>query len=182
MSEQKKKEITLADIQREVAASNQNAAAEAGESRQLIIFKLNGEEYALPIDQIKEVVLTPGIAKIPHTAPYIKGVANIRGTIITIMDLEERFNLTTNSDKDYKSFHYTLVIESESHKVGVLVKEVPNTLNVSESEIDRSSGVVQYSSLDADCIDGIVKSGNRLIVLIDFFRMMETAELAEASY
>ena len=58
---------------------------------QLIIFKLAGEEYGLSIDQIKEVVLTPRVAKMPQTPAYIKGVANIRGNIIAIMDLEQKF-------------------------------------------------------------------------------------------
>lgn len=169
------KEVSLAEVKAAAANSAPNAT-DAGESLQLIIFKLGGEEYALSIDHIKEIVITPGIAKIPQTHNYIKGVANIRGTIIAIMDLEEKFNLVTNSDAG--SFNYTLVIESENHKVGILVKEVPNTLSIPKSEIDRSSGIMQYSSLDEDCIDGIVKSGERLIVLIDIFKMMKSEEVS----
>jgi purine-binding chemotaxis protein CheW len=52
-----------------------------------------GEEYALVIDQIKEVVITPKVSRIPLTPKYIKGVANVRGDILAIIDLEECFGL-----------------------------------------------------------------------------------------
>jgi len=171
------RETSLEEVKRQVDLYQSKSRSD-GKSMQLIIFKLNGAEYALPIDQVKEVVLTPSIAKIPHTESYIKGVANIRGTIITIMDLEERFKLASSQDPSENSYNYTLFIESDNQKVGVLVKEVPNTLTVRESEIDRSSGIMQYSSLDVDCIEGIVKIGDRLIILIDFFKMTGIPEIA----
>ncbi len=171
------RETSLEEVKRQVDLYQAKTNSD-GKSMQLIIFKLNGAEYALPIDQVKEVVLTPSIARIPHTESYIKGVANIRGTIITIMDLEERFKLGSSQDASGNSYNYTLFIESDNQKVGVLVKEVPNTLTVRESEIDRSSGIMQYSSLDVDCIEGIVKIGDRLIVLIDFFKMTGIPEIA----
>ena len=65
----------------------------------MIIFKLGKEEYALHIDQIKEVVLTPGIAKIPQTPDYIIGVANIRGNIISIVSLNTKFGLIGNEEE-----------------------------------------------------------------------------------
>lgn len=170
-------ETSLEEIKRQVGL-HQSKTNRDEKFMQLIIFKLNGAEYALPIDQVKEVVLTPSVARIPHTEKYIRGVANIRGTIITIMDLEERFKLAAGQQEAAdNSYNYTLFIESENQKVGVLVKEVPNTLTVGESEIDRSSGIMQYSSLDVDCIEGIVKIGDRLIVLIDFFKMTGIPEI-----
>ncbi len=90
--------VTLEEIKEEVTNA-QEEKAKSGKRVQLIVFKLAGEEYAIAIDNIKEVVLTPGVAKIPKAPDYIKGVANIRGNIIAIMDLEDRFNLGENSKK-----------------------------------------------------------------------------------
>lgn len=162
------KELTLADLEREVS-EHEEKVKDTGQKKQLIIFKLGDEEYALNIDQIKEVVLTPGIAKIPQTPSYIKGVANIRGTIIAIVDLNEKFKIG-NSDTAIGKF--TLVVESDEFKIGILVKEVPNTLTVGEKEIETNLSMLQYSELDEECINGIVKQGDRMIIIVDMVKMM----------
>lgn len=168
------KELTLDDIRKQV--SNYQAETARGSRVQLIIFKLGGEEYALNIDQIKEVVLTPSIAKIPHTPKYIKGVANIRGNIIAIVDLEEKFEIQDERNHNVKN-SYTLVVANEDIKIGVLATEVPNTLTVYENDIDTSSTVIQYSNLKEDCIKGIVKTPGRMIILVDMIKLMNTDEL-----
>jgi len=165
-------EYTIADVKQEVQTHQKEK--EQSELMQLIIFKLAGEEYGLSIDQIKEVVLTPRIAKMPQTAPYIKGVANIRGSIIAIMDLEEKFGLNkVNKEENKGSANYTLVVENDNFKVGVLVKEVPDTLVIGVDDIDKASEFVQYSSLDADSLIGVVKSGDRMIILTDMIKLIE---------
>lgn len=166
-----KVEYTIEDVKRE--AENYQKK-EISERMQLIIFKLGGEEYGLSIDQIKEVVITPKIAKMPQTAPYIKGVANIRGNIIAIIDLEEKFGLTPSKtvENENKS-NYTLVVESNKSKVGVLVKEVPNTLTIDVSEIDRAADFLQYSALDSSSLIGVVKAGDRMIILIDMVKLVD---------
>ena len=60
------------------------------EKVQIIVFKLGDSEYALEIGQIKEVVPTPPISKVPLTPPYIRGIANVRGNILAIIDLEKK--------------------------------------------------------------------------------------------
>jgi purine-binding chemotaxis protein CheW len=160
----------------EAAASLEQKEEIIEETVQLIVFKLGNEEYALPIDQIKEIVPTPGIAKMPQTPPYIKGVANIRGNIIAVIDLEEKFGLV-QEDQKKREGNFTLVIESEEHKGGIVVREVPNTLNVKKSALSNSSNVVQYSSIEEDCISGIVKIGDRLVILLDSIKVLEKEQI-----
>lgn len=145
---------------------------------QLIVFKLGQEEYGLHIDQIKEVVLTPHITRMPKTPHYIKGVANIRGNIIAIVDLEEKFGLKEASRQDVnEARNYTLVVESETIKMGVLVAEVPNTLSISSADIDESPNLMQEGEEGADYVRGIVKTGKRLIILIDILEVMAEKEV-----
>jgi purine-binding chemotaxis protein CheW len=139
---------------------------------QIIVFKQGDEEYALQIDQIKEVVITPPITRLPQTPDFIKGVANIRGNIIAILDLEEMFNLRRTSSVDGNN-NFTLVVESEDVKLGLLVREVPNTLSVSAADFDESVNIVQDSSVDSNYIRGIIKSNGRLIILIDIFKVID---------
>lgn len=143
----------------------------ATETFQIIVFKQGDEEYALHIDQIKEVVITPNITRMPQTPPYIKGVANIRGNIIAIIDLEDKFNLK-RSDNQTLSHNYTLVVESDDFKMGILVREVPNTHTISEADFDDSVNIINDSAMDGDYIKGIIKTDGRLIILIDIFKVI----------
>ena len=175
-------ENVVLDAEESKAASN----GAAGDKILLIVFKLGTGEYALPIDQIKEVVLTPRISQIPQTPHYIKGVANIRGNVISIVDLEDRFGLVNKNAEalaeetaaldaaEEENSNYTLVIESEEYSIGILVKEVPNTLSVSRNEIDSTSNIIRHSSLDENAINGIVKLGDRMIIMINILSMMDS--------
>ena len=168
-------EISLEEVRREAALDVQKK--DLGVRIQLIIFKLGTEEYALSIDQIKEVVLTPRIAKMPQTPNYIKGIANIRGNIIAILNLEEKFGIEQTMENELQKFHYTLVIESEVFKAGFLVRDVPNTLTILSKDIETSSNFVQSYGVDENCLQGVVKSGERLIILIDMIKLMESTNV-----
>ncbi len=148
------------------------------DKHQLIVFKLGAEEYAIHIDQIKEVVLTPRVTRMPQTPGYVKGVTNIRGSIMAIVDLEEKFGIQTGkSVTEENAFNYTLVAESKELNVGILVKEVPNTLTVMASDIDETINVVQDTAQHGNYILGIVKIEERLVILIDLFQIMQTKDL-----
>lgn len=138
---------------------------------QIVVFKLGNEEYGLHIDQIKEVVITPAITRMPQTPSYVKGVANIRGNVIAIFDLEDRFNLARTIQG--QTSKYTLVVESEDVKLGLLVNEVPNTVSVNASDLDESVGIINDANAETNYIKGIIKSGKRLIILIDIFKVID---------
>ncbi len=165
-------------LKEEVTVNKSAAAADnIKHSRtQLIVFKLGKEDYGLSIDQIKEVVLTPNITRMPQTPVYIKGVANIRGNIIAILDLEEKFGVADKSSESPVTGKYTLVVASEEYKIGILVKEVPNTLSVSKADIDESVNIVHDDKQEGNYIKGIVKVNNRLIILIDIYQIMNKQE------
>lgn len=158
-----------------VAEQQQTLEDQKYNSSQLIIFKLGNEEYAFHISQIKEVVITPNITKMPQTHSYIKGVANIRGNIIAIVDLEEKLNIDKNEGLENYG-HYTLVVESDQLKIGILSTEVPNTLTVPDSSIEETSNLVQ-SDTGSGYIKGIVKLDERLIILIDVFKVISENDL-----
>ncbi len=168
-----KKEYTLADVKREASQEKQQKHLER---MQLIVFKLGDEEYAMPIEQIKEVVLTPRIAKVPQTPDYIRGVANIRGNIIAIMDLGQKFALQ-EAVLDAQTANYTLVVESQAFKLGVLVKEVPNTLTITTDQIDPATDFIQYTNLDLNSLMGVVKAEDRMIILVDMLKLIEAEDI-----
>ena len=142
---------------------------------QIVVFKLGQEEYGLHIDQIKEVVITPTITQMPQTPTFVKGVANIRGNVIAMLDLEEKFGLVRSQETDRKGNNFTLVIESEDYKMGILVREVPNTLSISSTNIEDSVFTGEHQA-EQSYITGIVKLEKRLIIMIDIFKVINEKE------
>lgn len=149
---------------------------------QIIVFRLGGESYGLPIDDIKEVVLTPRITRLPLMPSFVRGVANIRGEIIAILDLEEKFGLHTSSSQEELSEterNYCLVVESEAYQMAILVREVPNTLSIPDPLIDNAPAVLQEQSQMRNYITGIARYQEQLIILIDLFKAIDPQEIRE---
>ena len=144
-------------------------------TKQIIVFRLAGEEYALDIKHIKEVVPTPPISKVPLTPKYIRGVANIRGNILAIVDLEEKFQL--QKIESTSNMSYALVIEMGETNMAFLVNEIPNTFSVPVSSIDPSPTLLQENPNEKSYIEGIVKLEERLIILIDIHSIISKGEI-----
>lgn len=149
----------------------------------LIVFKLGSEEYGIRIEQVKEVTLTPEIARMPKTPPFIKGVANIRGDIIAVMDLEERFHITPEAalteGTKIKRNTYTLVLEAKEYTIGLLVREVPQSLTLPISRIEKTPSFIQDININDNYIEGIGKLGNRLIIVLDIHKILTYEEVEQ---
>jgi purine-binding chemotaxis protein CheW len=147
----------------------------------LVVFKLGREEYGIRIEQVKEVTVTPEITKMPKTPDFIKGVANIRGDIIAIMDLEERFKIkpAVYSDEKLKKTNYTLVIEVQSYTMGLVVQEVPQSLTLLQTQIDKAPNIIKELNINDTFIDVICKVDNRLIIILDIERILSHQEAQE---
>ncbi len=149
----------------------------------LIVFKLGSEEYGIRIEQVKEVTLTPEIARMPKTPPFIKGIANIRGDIIAVMDLEERFKIAPapldaeNPGKNRNS--YTLVLEAKDYTIGLMVREVPQSLTLPVSRMEKTPSFIQDLNINDNYIEGIGKLGSRLIIVLDFHKILSFEEVEQ---
>jgi purine-binding chemotaxis protein CheW len=151
----------------------QHDESQQSKMQQIVVFKLGKEEYGLSIGQIKEVVITPIITRMPQTQAFVRGVANIRGTIIAMLDLEQRFGLLDENSAQGHG-NYALVIDSAEYKMGVLVKDVPNTLSISTNAIEQVFASDNESQ--SSYITGIVKLDKRLIIMIDIYKVFNQKE------
>lgn len=148
-------------------------AKQSADGRMLIVFPVGKEEYAISIDMVKEVVATPPIAPIPQAPKHIMGVSNVRGNVLTIMDLTSRFNLGRQKKEDADKKHaFVLVIKDEEYQVGLVVHKVPDTLMIDNAAIDKSASMIKNSSGGTDYISGVIKQDKRLIILIDILTMI----------
>lgn len=155
---------------------DQEIAGYRGKQLQLITFPMGSEKYAVDIDAIKEVVPTPVISKIPHAPAYIKGVSNIRGIVMVILDLTAKFELNNNEEQKELS-PFTMVINGTSYKAGMLVTQVPTTLKVNGDDIVSSAGLLSHTALDETFIKGLIKTEEEMVIYLDVRELIEDDEL-----
>lgn len=143
--------------------------------KMLVVFSVGEEEYALGIEQIKEVVPLPAISPVPQTKKYVLGVANVRGNVLAVVDMEERFGLKTS--KKETVHNYVIVIDNEDVKVAIVSHHVPETLTIAESQIDSSADIMRKSGSEQNFIKGVIKKDHRMIIFIDILEMIENEKL-----
>lgn len=144
---------------------------------QLIVFRLGTEEYGIRIEQVKEVTVTPEVARMPKTPPFIKGIANLRGDIIAILDLEERFQLAP-AGRPLPAHSYTVAVEAADYVLGLLVREVPRPLTMPYSQIEPAPEFVQDTAQRDKYLEGIAKlPDGSVIIVLDMRKLLTPAEV-----
>ncbi|GAB3824723.1 chemotaxis protein CheW [Hymenobacter jeollabukensis] len=146
---------------------------------QLIVFRLAGEEYGIRIEQVKEVTLTPEIARMPKTPRFVKGIANLRGDIIAIIDLEERFRLRTSSNEPVTGVTYTMALEAKDYTIGIIVREVPQPLSLPAASIEKAPEFIQDLNINDKYIEGIARVENRIIIVLDMLKLLTPEEIMQ---
>lgn len=152
---------------------------------QLIVFPLGREEYAVRIGQVKEITVTPEIARMPRTPAFLRGVANIRGELIAVLDLEERFQMErardeANAGADART--YTLVVEGADYAIGLLVGAMPLATTVPTALLERAPDFLQtLPAINDKYVEGLIRlpDSDRVIILLDLFRLLQPAEILQ---
>ena len=145
---------------------------------QLIVFCLGDEDYGIRIEQVKEVTITPEVVRMPKTPPFIKGIANLRGDIIAIVDLEERFQLRP-AGRPMPDFSYTLAVEAPDYILGLMVREVPRPVTIPVSLIEPAPEFLQDSGQREKYLEGIAKlpDGQGVIIVLDMPKLLTPSEI-----
>jgi len=145
--------------------------AEETNARQLLVFSLGEEEYALPVTSVQEIIHYTQPRAVASEAHWIQGVISLRGKIIPVADLGARLGLHNERNESGK----IVVVESGSVTAGVVVDDVDEVLTVDPSQLDA------VPAAGTDAIDGIVKIDDRLIILLDIDSLFGGADLAAAA-
>ena len=137
--------------------------------QQFIVFKLAGEEFAVKIDEVKEVIRWGDVTRIPNTSPYIKGVLNLRGSVIVINDLAMKLGLPSkDTDDDTK----ILVIGVGDDIVGMVVDSATEVIRMDIDKIEKTPSMIE-SNINHDYIEGIgVMDEKRLVTLLDLAKVL----------
>jgi purine-binding chemotaxis protein CheW len=135
--------------------------------KQFIVFKLGNEEYGIDTIKITTIDRIRTITRVPKTANYIKGVINLRGEIIPVMDLRTRFNLPEAVETDDTRI---IIVKIEDIQLGVIVDAVVEVINLTDDAIEN---VTNFSNdLSLDYILGVGKIENRIVTLLNFEKLI----------
>ena len=127
------------------------------ETRQLVIFSLAREEYALPITRVQEIIRYMEPRSVASSSPWIRGVINLRGRIVPVCDLAMRLGLSHQHSDSAK----IAVVETRGGTAGVVVDSVEEVLTVSTDRIEA------VGSADSGYVDGVAKLDQRLPILLN---------------
>lgn len=146
---------------------------------QLVIFKLEGEEFGTDVSQIVRVTKEESIAPIPNTPRYIEGVINLKGKVIILVNLKKKFEF--GKEDEEKKLRHILIAESEDgENFGIIVDEVIGVIRVPKKYIKLPSGAVT-TNLPSGFIEGVaLLKDKRLIIIVDLAKLAKTQEIKKA--
>ncbi|RZB35774.1 MAG: purine-binding chemotaxis protein CheW [Desulfobacteraceae bacterium Eth-SRB2] len=156
---------------------NQAVKVIAEKEGKYLTFTLAGEEYGIGILKIKEIIGMIPVTSVPKTPEFVKGVINLRGKVIPVIDFRLRFGMESI---DYTERSCIIIVEvlGPSGKVmmGIVVDSVSEVLNIKSDEIDETPrfGV----ALNTDYILGMAKSDKSVKILLDIDQILATSEMA----
>ena len=126
-------------------------------TRQLVIFSLGNEEYALPITRVQEIIRYAEPRSVASQTAWIRGVINLRGKIVPVCDLAERLGLVLERPEAAK----IVIVETAVGTAGVIVDDVDEVLTVSPEQLE------DVPTADAAYVDAVAKVGERLAILLN---------------
>jgi len=147
-------------------------------SRELHIvgFQVGRETYGVPITSLHEIVRVPEITAVPDAPDYLEGVINLRGKIVSVMDLRKRFG---EKQAAIKKHNRILVVEHAGRLAGLIVDAASEVLKIPADAVEPPPAVFQDGGLN--CVTGLGKVGGRLVVLLDMNKLLAPASLQAAA-
>ncbi|MGR6873222.1 chemotaxis protein CheW [Pseudomonas sp. HK3] len=141
---------------------------------QWVTFRLDNETYGINVMQVQEVLRHTEIAPVPGAPPYVLGIINLRGNVVTVIDTRLRFGLIETETNDQTRI---VIIETENQVVGILVDAVAEVVYLRQSEIETTPNVGNEET--AKFIQGVCHKNDELLILVDLEKMMSDEEWAE---
>lgn len=145
-------------------------------AREYLTFRLDQEEYGIDILKVQEIRGYEQPTRIANAPAFIKGVVNLRGTIVPIVDMRLKFNC---AQADYNSFTVVIILNLRDRVVGIVVDSVSDVMELSAENV-RSAPDVE-SAIDNGCILGLGSVGERMLILLDIEKLMSNADMGLAA-
>jgi purine-binding chemotaxis protein CheW len=135
---------------------------------QLVVFELANEFYGIDIAVVESIIKMQEITQLPRTPAYLKGVTNLRGTVLPVIDLRNRFGMETQNDTKQTR---VIIVTMGEVKVGLMVDGVSEVLRISDESIEPLPPMV--NSVNSDFLKGIVRLEDRLIIILEVEKVLD---------
>lgn len=152
-------------------ASHNHRQADATGTIQVVSFRLANEEYGIEITKVQEIILVGEITRVPQTSPYIKGLINLRSSVIPIVDLRLRFGMVEEPTNDETRI---MVMNVAGKTIGIIVDAVSEVLRISKDQIAPPPPTI--SGLGRDYLTGLAKLEKRMLILLDVDRLLSAGD------
>jgi purine-binding chemotaxis protein CheW len=130
-------------------------------------FSLGEEEYAIPLLSVKEVIALPDITPVPFTPAHFLGIMNLRGQVISVIDLRQKFGIKPKSNTETA----VIICDLNPTCLGIVVDSVNSVLSPQASEISEKPEI--QSSKNTDYIQGVYRQDKRLVLLLDVTKTLD---------
>ncbi|HLB24982.1 MAG TPA: chemotaxis protein CheW [Nitrospirota bacterium] len=151
------------------------APAAEGLGMQLAVFVVGGQEYAVDIMQIMEIIRPQKVTRIPKSPAFVEGVINLRGKVVPVMDMRGRFGVEGRGE-DLKRAK-VIIMAVGDRLVGAVVDEVSEVIHLPVSEVEDTPDTVK--GMDSEFIKGVGKAGERLILVLDVEKLLTRQEMLQ---
>jgi purine-binding chemotaxis protein CheW len=138
---------------------------------QLVSFMLEDVEYGVDILSVHEILRIPEMTRLPNTPEFIKGVINLRGNVIPVVDVRKRFGFASAEDTEQTRI---IVVEAGDRQFGMLVDVVSQVIRISENNIDPPSVLIE--GVSEEFIKGVGRLRDRLVIILSLDNLLFTDE------
>ncbi|MBS0344405.1 MAG: chemotaxis protein CheW [Proteobacteria bacterium] len=159
-------------LQESAAAGQIGAASQAAKPLEFLSFTLGEEEYGIDIQKVQELRGYDAVTRIANAPAFIKGVVNLRGIIVPIIDMRVKLNL---GDPSYDQFTVVIVLNIGGRVVGMVVDSVSDVITLTPEQIKDAPQM--GSLLDTDYLIGLGTVNERMLILMDIDRLMSSEEM-----
>ncbi|MBA4707901.1 MULTISPECIES: chemotaxis protein CheW [Aquitalea] len=141
--------------------------------RELLVFTLGQEEYGIDILKVQEIRGYEAVTRIANAPAFIKGVVNLRGSIVPIVDMRIKFGL---GEPVYNAFTVVIILNIFQRTVGMVVDGVSDVIQLAEDELRDPP---EFGSVvETTYIEGLGTQGERMVIIVDIERLMSSDEMA----
>ena len=163
----------MSSVAQEVPTVESHVSGTTG-TIQLVSFRLAQEEYGIEITRVREIILMGQVTRVPQTPAYVKGLINLRSTVIPVIDLRIRFGLPESEVTDESRI---MVVNVSGKTIGIVVDAVSEVLRVATDQIAPPPPTVV--GMGTEYLTGLVKLEKQLLILLDIDRLLQEKEREE---
>lgn len=147
---------------------------DAGVPKQMVGFSVGSEVFCVDILKVQEIIRMVSITHIPNAPEYVEGVINLRGKVIPVIDFRKRMHMSVCDDASERE-RRIVVATFGGNAIGMIVDKVSNVMKIAPEQITETSEIIK--GIDSECLMGVGRVGEQLIVLLDIDRMFSQGEL-----